>query len=124
MDKTLLEHFREKLQRRRYVLVDEKHAMSQANAKLREERSAEFEEEIQNDEMITTLETLDASRDEEIAQIDGALARIDAGTYGRCQIDGGSIDPDRLEALPYTRLCTIHASEMAFEKGWRSPDPL
>lgn len=40
-----------------------------------------------------------------LTQIDDALRRIDAGTYGVCERCGERIDLDRLEALPYARLC-------------------
>ncbi|MHB8080257.1 MAG: TraR/DksA family transcriptional regulator [Candidatus Krumholzibacteriia bacterium] len=34
-----------------------------------------------------------------------ALARIEDGTYGRCESCNGQIAIERLKALPYTRLC-------------------
>jgi DnaK suppressor protein len=40
-----------------------------------------------------------------LEQVDGALARLDAGTYGVCQRCGKAINPRRLEALPYVTLC-------------------
>ncbi len=40
-----------------------------------------------------------------IAEIDAALARIVAGTYGVCERCGKPIDVDRLEALPWATLC-------------------
>lgn len=39
----------------------------------------------------------------ELAQVDAALARLVAGTYGRCQSCGKPIDPARLEALPWAQ---------------------
>lgn len=124
MDRALIDHFREKLQRRRHDLVADNRSMVRSDLKLRAGRVAEYEEEMQDDQMITTLEALGASNDGEIAEIDAALARIEAGTYGRCEVDGGDIDPARLEALPYTRLCAVHAGERAFERGARPPDSL
>jgi DnaK suppressor protein len=38
-------------------------------------------------------------------QVNAALARLDAGTYGICENCGKEISPRRLEALPYARLC-------------------
>jgi DnaK suppressor protein len=38
-------------------------------------------------------------------EIAAALARIDAGTYGRCERCGRQIDQERLEAIPTSRLC-------------------
>lgn len=40
-----------------------------------------------------------------IADIDRALAKIDAGSYGFCDMCGGEIAKARLEALPATSLC-------------------
>ncbi len=37
----------------------------------------------------------------ELAQVDAAIARLDAGTYGLCAACGRPIDPARLEALPW-----------------------
>ena len=40
-----------------------------------------------------------------LSQIEEALAKIDAGTYGTCDRCGQPIAPARLEALPYATLC-------------------
>lgn len=40
-----------------------------------------------------------------LAEVDRALARLDAGTYGRCERCGREIDPERLGALPWAPLC-------------------
>ncbi len=40
-----------------------------------------------------------------LAMTEHALHKFDAGTYGRCDECGGSIDPARLEALPWASLC-------------------
>jgi DnaK suppressor protein len=40
-----------------------------------------------------------------IEEIDAALAKIDAGTYGLCENCGKPIPDARLEALPHARLC-------------------
>jgi RNA polymerase-binding transcription factor DksA len=41
--------------------------------------------------------------EEELAELQAALDRIDAGTYGIDEITGEPIDPARLEALPSAR---------------------
>ncbi|MBX6313648.1 MAG: TraR/DksA C4-type zinc finger protein [Isosphaeraceae bacterium] len=38
-------------------------------------------------------------------QIQAALDRIEAGTFGRCEECGSPIAKARLQALPYTRFC-------------------
>ena len=40
-----------------------------------------------------------------VEEIDRALAKIDAGTYGRCERCGTEIPEARLEALPHAALC-------------------
>ncbi|MCU4183674.1 TraR/DksA family transcriptional regulator [Acidiferrimicrobium sp. IK] len=40
-----------------------------------------------------------------IEEIDRALLKIDAGTYGRCEQCGNDIPEARLEALPHAALC-------------------
>lgn len=43
---------------------------------------------------------------ERLADINVALDKIAAGTYGSCERCGNEIGAERLEALPHTRLCT------------------
>jgi DnaK suppressor protein len=40
-----------------------------------------------------------------VEEIDRALLKIDAGTYGRCERCGNDIPRARLEALPHAALC-------------------
>ena len=40
-----------------------------------------------------------------LVQIEAALGRIEAGTFGRCQTCGKAIAPERLEALPWAIDC-------------------
>lgn len=40
-----------------------------------------------------------------LANIEDALAKIDADTYGICDGDGEFIEKTRLEAVPWTRYC-------------------
>lgn len=44
-----------------------------------------------------------------------ALARMDDGTYGKCEICGNEIAAERLEALPYTTYCL--GCKSLIEKG-------
>jgi RNA polymerase-binding transcription factor DksA len=41
----------------------------------------------------------------ELCDIDAALAKIDAGTYGMCESCHVDISKGRLKALPFARLC-------------------
>jgi DnaK suppressor protein len=40
-----------------------------------------------------------------LRDVERALQKIDAGTYGRCERCGGPIAVERLEALPWAVLC-------------------
>lgn len=40
-----------------------------------------------------------------LVEIDAALQRIEAGTYGICEVCGKPIGVERLSAIPWTRLC-------------------
>lgn len=48
-------------------------------------------------------------------EIDEALQRIEAGTYGICEMTGRPIEIERLRAVPYTRFCL--AAQTQLEKG-------
>ncbi len=50
--------------------------------------------------------------------IEQALLRIENGSYGRCESCGGSISPERLEALPYATQC-IRCQQQAERQGRR-----
>jgi DnaK suppressor protein len=43
--------------------------------------------------------------EQHLAQVEAALARLDAGTYGACASCGRPIAPERLEAIPWAALC-------------------
>lgn len=57
---------------------------------------------IQNQSMTRGLQERDDSR---AAQVDAALARMDAGTYGRCSGCGGAIPFERLLVFPEAQVC-------------------
>ena len=49
--------------------------------------------------------TLEENAEHLLAEIDAALKRIEAGTYGICTTCGKQIPEERLEALPWATLC-------------------
>lgn len=42
-------------------------------------------------------------------EVERALAKLDDGTYGTCEVCGQPIAEPRLEAMPATRYCVEHA---------------
>ncbi len=56
------------------------------------------------------VEVLAAKLRDSLAEVAHALAKLDDGTYGRCEACGGPISEARLEAMPATRFCIAHAT--------------
>lgn len=54
-------------------------------------------------------EYLEAAALAELKAIRRALARISAGTFGRCRACGGEIEPARLSAVPHADDCAACA---------------
>ena len=50
-------------------------------------------------------EGLEDGAKETLVEIDAALQRIEAGTYGNCEVCGKPIGAQRLAAIPWARLC-------------------
>ncbi|NOT53625.1 MAG: TraR/DksA family transcriptional regulator [Deltaproteobacteria bacterium] len=72
---------------------------------LRQTPEPDSEERASSRENDDVLERLDESDRAEIRQLQHAIARIDAGTYGCCTQCGKHISPARLVALPYASTC-------------------
>ncbi|WP_420360019.1 TraR/DksA family transcriptional regulator [Agrobacterium vitis] len=64
--------------------------------------SAERAIESENDEV---LESLGQAGENELRGIEAALARMEAGSYGRCVTCDAAIAPERLALLPATPFC-------------------
>jgi RNA polymerase-binding protein DksA len=103
----------------RDALLEERKRVEAALENLHEETAGSLSEEsgeetaYDNHLADTATETYDRELDytlEEnsghvLAEIDAALKRIEAGTYGICTNCGKEIPVDRLEALPWATLC-------------------
>jgi RNA polymerase-binding protein DksA len=98
----------------RGLLLEERRRVTEALANLRLENEGSQDEEVPEtglaDTATVTVDrevdyTLEEHSGRVLREIDAALARIDAGTYGTCEGCGGQIAAERLEALPYTTLC-------------------
>ena len=63
--------------------------------------------ERNNDEV---LEELGEAGQRELAAIDAALDRIEAGTFGTCVRCGDPIAPERLDVVPHTPFCQTCAA--------------
>jgi DnaK suppressor protein len=100
-------------------LAGAREQLLETRAKLLGEIDSEMraEREGNKDEGMDTYDLASEERDREInfilsdrervklQQIDDALARLDDGSYGICESCGLEIGEERLEAMPFTRLC-------------------
>ena len=66
------------------------------------------------EEIASTLAELEAK---ELAQVERALRRLKAGTYGKCEACAGRIPVARLNALPYSTVCIKCQREIESEGG-------
>jgi DnaK suppressor protein len=55
---------------------------------------------------------LEENADHLLVEIDAALERIENGTYGICAVCGRPIGEERLEAVPYAKLCIDDARKL------------
>lgn len=55
------------------------------------------------------VQSLSASLQEQLDEVQRALTRIDEGEYGLCEVCGRPIQEERLEAVPAATLCIDHA---------------
>ncbi|MBU3702211.1 MAG: hypothetical protein FGM58_09230, partial [Acidimicrobiia bacterium] len=82
-------------------------AEAQALAELREPGDVQFDEESgEGDTLAVERErdlALSAQFSEQIEEIDRAMAKIDVGTYGMCEVSGQPIPRERLKAIPWAR---------------------
>lgn len=65
---------------------------------------------VENDEV---LEAVGSTAKAELAHIGEALGRVNAGTFGRCEICGGAIAAERLGVVPYATRCSACESRRA-----------
>src|SRR6267378_413847 len=56
-----------------------------------------------------------------LQQVRDALDRVADGTFGRCIVDGGPIEEQRLEAVPWTPYCLKHAQRLEVAASSRTP---
>ncbi len=117
-----LEPVRRALQHRRLQLVDSAAAEARELADEAERApAAEEEEAAAHQHTLFVAARVREGMQREVQLVDAAIARIDAGVYGRCDECGEPIALERLRILPYTRLCASDAALDERDKVARSP---
>jgi len=86
-----------------------------------EERDIELEEGAQKAALTSLYNQLDQRRQDELEEIDLALCRMAAGSYGICENCHKLISLKRLEVVPTTRLCRKCAHNYKKEQIKLSP---
>jgi DnaK suppressor protein len=71
----------------------------------------DFSEQATQNENNEVMDYLGNSARTEIEMIKQAIAKIDSGQYGFCQVCGEPISKNRLIAMPYTSMCIKCASK-------------
>jgi DnaK suppressor protein len=100
-----IERFKQRLQAKERELLAE-------IARLEEEARGSGEAEVRDpiDDATSSQGTSEALQEESLAsrtliQVQDALKRIEAGTYGKCTACGRQIEAARLEAVPWAAYC-------------------
>jgi DnaK suppressor protein len=89
--------------------VFEAHRLSDEARLILSEHDIEPEETAQKEPIADVLATLDEKEQKDIQAINRALARIELGEYGTCDVCGKEIEMERLESIPWTSVCSKHA---------------
>lgn len=105
MEPARLERYRQLLLTRHQQLVQHIFTMEEDMEAMDADRDIERTDRIQEEALETALTALDEQSRREVEEIQAALSRIEAGTYGTCEVCGEAISPERLEALPMARRC-------------------
>jgi RNA polymerase-binding transcription factor DksA len=97
----------------RAQLEDER---ARLQARLRELGAGEaFDEGFADSSQVTAergeLDAIAGTLTDSLREVEDALGKLDAGTYGACESCGQEIAPARLEAKPAARLCITCASK-------------
>jgi len=105
MDPMTLEAYRQRLLSRQQQLVQRIFEVEEDMQAMDAERDIERMDRVQEEAAEEALTALDEQGRREVEEIEAALARIAAGTYGSCETCGEPISPVRLAALPTARRC-------------------
>lgn len=121
MEQKDIQYFKQKLVEERDLLRKELETVGRVNP----DNPADWEPKASNTEFLATDPNEVADSIEDLEQntgilkqleikwndVQGALERIEKGTYGVCEISGEPIEHERLEANPSARTCLEHKEE-------------
>ena len=99
---TTIDDRRTQLETRRDELVARMQTVEQ---ELASHTSKDWEDQATEQEDDEVLEAMGEAARAEVAKIDAALSRMEAGEYGFCTKCGSEISSERLDLLPFTPFC-------------------
>lgn len=105
------EQAKARLEKRQQELGERQERVARHTRHRDEPLPPDFAEQAVELENAETLVALDKEISQELAHIDHALKRIEAGVYFDCERCGQPIGEQRLGALPYANLCIDCARE-------------
>ncbi|MDD2681079.1 MAG: TraR/DksA C4-type zinc finger protein [Patescibacteria group bacterium] len=119
LDKKVLNTIKTELLARREQIVDSLEDISQADEHEADNLGSKFPEygdkPDENAQEISDYSTNSAAEkvlEKTLEDIDGALKRMEAGTYGICKYCGQAINPKRLQARPVASACIACKNEL------------
>jgi DnaK suppressor protein len=115
MTETPQQLLRDQLQEERDRVRDQLARLGHGTSSDPDDSGLDFDENFADSGQVTAergeVEALSGQLTETLQDIEDALARFDAGTYGACESCGKPIPDARLEAMPAARLCIDCASQ-------------
>lgn len=115
MNHETLNQLKTALEQEKKLLTQELHSIAQPDQRLKGDWDAkyvnlgnEWDDNAQEVTEYATRVPLEHDLELRLQEVEMALARIDHGTYGVCEICGEMIPAERLAANPAARTCTQH----------------
>ena len=105
MDPHTLETYRQQLLALQQPLAQRIFDLEDTMLAMDADRDIERTDRVQEEAAEVALTALDEQGRREMAAIQAALARMDAGTYGTCDICGETISAAGLTVMPMARRC-------------------
>jgi len=115
MDKKKLETIKQQLEKRRDDLRATMAKTAADGREANEDNAQDIADRATNSYTKEFLFTQSANDRNLLQMVEGALIRINEGTYGECVSCGSEINPKRLEAVPWARYCI--GCQEKIEKG-------
>ena len=116
MRKRELERFRQLLEERRREILDKSQRTAAEGRSTISEGGEDYVDDAVTSYTREFLLSLSGFERQQLALVENALARIEDGTYGECQMCGEAVPVPRLKAIPWARYC-VNCQEVVEREG-------